>query len=291
MRGVKKLFWVPLVLLLALVAVLIYLLPRYDIVLRLKDPLDIQLQGTIPLKADVENQQVSVEVQEQLDATVSLDKFGIPLDETIEVPLNMHLSVPIDSDVRIDEPLSLSLSIPIDIVLTEKELDLSYLEIPIDTEVFVDDMVSLDITVPIDSEVDTWFGMTVPVKADLPVKVQVPIRQRLRVQDRLKLQLGEFRIPVRATIPVTTQVHIRQPLRVTGLVEVPVNQTIKVPLKHTLNPDIPDAIPLRIMIESTMPARLKANMDTSIVIDQVFSADISGVRINVGEVRIESATP
>jgi hypothetical protein len=290
MRGVKKLFWVPLVLLLALVAGLIYLLPRYDIVLRLKDPLDIQLQGTIPLKADVENQQISVEVQEQLDATVSLDKFGIPLDETIEVPLSMHLSVPIDSDVRIDEPLSLSLSIPIDIVLTEKELDLSYLEIPIDTEVFVDDMVSLDITVPIDSEVDTWFGMTVPVKADLPVKVQVPIRQRLRVQDRLKLQLGEFRIPVSATIPVTTQVHIRQPLRVTGLVEVPVNQTIKVPLKHTLNPDIPDAIPLRIMIESTMPARLKANMDTSIVIDQVFSADISGVRINAGEVRIESAT-
>lgn len=280
---------VPLVLLLALVVAALYILPRYDIVLRLKDPLDIQLQGTIPLKADVENQQVSVEVQEQLDATVSLDKFGIPLDETIEVPLNMHLSVPIDSDVRIDEPLSLSLSIPIDIVLTEKELDLSYLEIPIDTEVFVDDMVSLDITVPIDSEVDTWFGMTVPVKADLPVKVQVPIRQRLRVQDRLKLQLGEFRIPVRATIPVATQVHIRQPLRVTGLVEVPVNQAIKVPLKHTLNPDIPDAIPLRIMIESTMPARLKANLDTSIVIDQVFSADISGVRINAGEVRVESS--
>lgn len=289
MRGVKKLFLILLVLLLALVAAALYILPRYDIVLRLKDPLDIQLQGTIPLKADVENQQVSVEVQEQLDATVSLDKFGIPLDETIEVPLNMHLSVPIDSDVRIDEPLSLSLSIPIDIVLTEKELDLSYLEIPIDTEVFVDDMVSLDITVPIDSEVDTWFGMSVPVKADLPVKVQVPIRQRLRVQDRLKLQLGEFRIPVSATIPVTTQVHIRQPLRVTGLVEVPVNQTIKVPLKHTLNPDIPDAIPLRIMIESTMPARLKANMDTSIVIDQVFSADISGVRINAGEVRVESS--
>lgn len=274
--------------LLALVATVLLALPGYDIVLGVKDPIGILLRGSIPLKAELENQQVTVEMQEEVNASVSLGRFGIPLDETLEIPLNLRLTVPIETDVRIDEPLSLSLLVPIDTVLTEKELDLSQLEIPVDTEVYVDDVITLDVLVPIDSEVKTSLGMRVPVKADLPVKMQVPIRQKVRVKDRLKLKLGAFRVPLRATIPVQTQVQIQKTLRVKGLVDVPVRENIQVPLRQTIHPDIPPSIPLSITLKSAMPARLKASLDATIAIDQVLPAEIGEVRVNAGDVRIES---
>ena len=59
-----------------------------------------------------------------------LSDLTIDLDEFVDVPLKMNVSVPIDSDVLVDQPLDVAMDVPIDTVLSEKELDLNQLEIP-----------------------------------------------------------------------------------------------------------------------------------------------------------------
>lgn len=279
------------VLLLSAAGAVLFSLPQYDLVLGVKDPVNVLLQGVIPLKAVLLDQPVDVEVQEDLIAVARIAPFDVHLDETLDIPLNLQLKAPIESEVRIEEPLNLALVVPIDLVLTEKELDLSHLEIPIDSEVFIDDMIALDIVVPIDSEVETTLGVKVPVKANLPVKMQVPIRQKVRVKDRLTLNLDRFQLALRAEVPVQTQLQLKQTLRVSGMVDVPINQRIQVPLRQTIRPDIAPDIPLAITLKSKMPAKLKADLDAAIQINESFPAEIGDVRISAGGVKFESRLP
>ena len=75
--------------------------------------------------------------------------------ETIEVPLDFRMNVPVDTSMRIDQTIDVAMTVPIDVVLTERELDLTKLEIPIDTELYIDDVIPLELEIPIDTEVET----------------------------------------------------------------------------------------------------------------------------------------
>lgn len=263
---------------------------RYEIVLRLKDDVQVTVRGELPLQASVE-QDVSVGLSKEFEAKVRLGKLAIPLDETLAIPLNFALTVPLDSEVSLDSPIRLALEVPIDTVLTERDLDLSQLVIPIDTEVMVDDIIDVEVVVPLDSHVKTALGITVPVKADLPVKLKIPIRQKIRVRDRIHVKPDKLRLPLHTRIPVDLTFQLRDKLRVRGDVKVPLRETLHVRLKQTIRPDLQQELPVHVSLDGQLPARLKATLDAKVSVNQAIPTHLGVIRIDASDVTVAPRTP
>ena len=260
------------------------------LVLRLDEDVEVLLRGKIPLRAAID-QQVDVSIAKNIAADVSLGTLTIPLDTSFQVPLDFVLDVPLDTEIAVDDTLNLSARVAIDTVLTERELDLGKLAIPIDTDIFVDDMIAIELTVPIDSEVTTVLGVTVPVKMSVPVKAKVPIRQTDHVRDVITVSVPQVRVPLHLVLPVRAQVPLQQTLRVRGNVRVPVKRRISVPVKQLLHVSIADPLPVEVALAGRVAADLKAELDTTVSIEQAIPAHLGAIEIEPSELTIERGKP
>ena len=97
-RRTQWLTW--MVALLALGGALLWAASRYEVVLRVKQDVPVLLRGDVPLRASIA-QRVEIGVAEDLAANVRLGRLDIPLHETLELPLNLALKVPVDSEIAI----------------------------------------------------------------------------------------------------------------------------------------------------------------------------------------------
>ena len=264
----------------------VWLLRRYEVVVRFKTEVPVSLRGTLPLRAAIE-QRVDVGIDDEVEAQVKLGSLQLPLDEQLDVPLDLTLQVPIDSDVMIDQPVRLSLMVPIQTVLTEREIDLNQLEIPIG-DVFVDDVVDIADVVHIDTQVQTALGITVPVKAAVPIKTKVRIKQALRVVNSVKVRLERLQIPINAQIPVETSVQLRQTFRVRGTVEVPIRQRVIIPVKQTITANLPESVGVSVKLCDKVHAHLKADLAAEVAFDRAIPAQLGAVHIDGEQVRLQA---
>ena len=267
----------------------VWLLRRYEVVVRFKSEVPVSLRGTLPLRAAIE-QRVDVGIDDEVEASVTLGPLQLPLDERLEVPLDLMLEVPIDSDVSIDQPVRLSLLVPIHTVLTEQEIDLNQLEIPIG-DVFVDDVVDIADVVHIDTQVQTALGISVPVKAAVPIKTKVRIKQALRVVNSVKVQLDKLQIPIHAQIPVETSFQLQQTFRVRGTVQVPIRQSVTIPVKQTITANLPESLGVSVTLRDKVHAYLKADLAAEVGFDRAIPAQLGAVHIDGEQVRIQAKRP
>jgi hypothetical protein len=253
---------------------------------RLADDVGVALRGAFPLHAALD-QPIDVTIDKELAAKIKLGTLRVDLDEVLDLPIDMRLEVPIDSDLRIDQALDLKLTVPIDTVLTERELDLSQVTVPIDTDVFIDDSIDLDIVLPIDTEVTTTLGLHVPVKAQIPVKMKVPIHQKLHVRDNLKLGVHKLRVPLKLSLPVRVHLPLDQNFRVRGTIVAPVKQRLRVPLRKTITPKLAAEVPVMVRLSGQMPANLKTKLDATVTIDRPLQTRLSPLRIGATDVSVD----
>jgi hypothetical protein len=267
-----------------LASIVLWGLRHFELVVRLRNQVPVHLRGKLPLRAAIE-QQVDVRIHDDVAASVTLGALRIPLDETLTVPLDFVLAVPVDSEMTIDQPITLALDVPIQTVLTEQELDLNQLEVPIG-DIFIEDYVNVEDVVHIETHVETTLGITVPVKADIPIKARFLIRQNVHVKDPLKLNLDKLQIPIRATIPVEATFPLRQTFRVRGMVEVPVKQSIAVPIHQVITAAVPGSLPVTVTLSQNVPAHLKASIEAEVAVEQAIAAELGEVRIGADQVQL-----
>jgi hypothetical protein len=79
------------------------------------------------------------------------------------------------------------------------------------------------------------FNVSLPVKSEIPVRVKIPINQHLQVMDTIKLDAYGYEIPLTTTIKLKQQVPIKQTLFIEGDINVPVNQTVLLPVKKIIH--------------------------------------------------------
>ena len=267
-------------------AVVVWLASRTTLVLRLDHDVPVLLRGKIPFRAAID-QRVDVGIVEGLHANVSLGRLSVPLDTAFEVPLDFTLDVPLDNEINVADSLELDTKVAIDTVLTEHEIDLSQLQIPIDTDVYVDDSIAVETTVPVDSEVTTLLGVTVPVHMKVPIKTKIPIHQKVHVRDVIQLKTQHARIPLHMTLPVHAKVPLARALHVRGNVRVPVKQRVRVPVKQLLALDLVGPLPVTVALQGKLPAQLKADLDTSVTLDQAIPARLGRIEIKAANLSLE----
>jgi hypothetical protein len=272
---------------LGLVALAAMLLVRRRLVVRLEldDGVRIALKSSVPFRTTIE-QALEVAINHDIETRAKLSNLTIDLDEFVDVPIKMNVSVPIDSDVLIDQPLDVAMDVPIDTVLSEKELDLNQLEIPIDDDVFIDDAVNVETVLPVNTTVTTTLGVKVPVSANIPIKMRVPIRQKLHVKQRLKLALKKVRVPLHMTVPIRTRIPIRQKFRVKGVISAPVEQTLRVPIKKRIRPKVNEDVAVAVRLTGKLPAEIKGNFDSVVRLDKEFEAHIGPLQVSAENVTL-----
>lgn len=260
---------------------------RNKVVIRLKvdDDVHVAMHGSVPFRTTIQ-QGVDVVINRDLETRVKLGNFAIHLDESVDVPLSMNISVPIDSDVLIDQPLDLAIDVPIDTVLSEKELDLNQLTIPIDQDVFVNDAIKVDAVVPIHTTVTTTLGVNVPVDANIPLKMSVPIKQKLHVKDNLKLALRAVRVPLKMVVPVHMQVPLHQTFRVRGTISAPIKQTVRVPIRKDIHPTAISDVPVAVKLTGKLPADIKGTFDSVVALDKEFVTRIGPMQVSASNMTL-----
>lgn len=265
-----------------------YFLRRYEIVLRVRDEVPIEIREPLAVKTHID-QQLDVTIPDHARAVVSLGPMEIPIDETLEVPLALSLQVPIDSEVKVDQPIAVRATIPVHYVLTEKELDLSNLVVPIDSRVLIDDVIEVNTTIPIDTTVQTTMGVVVPVKGSIPVRTQVPIRQRLRVKDRIAVKPDRVSIPLNLQLPIDATIPFKQVLRVRGVIDVPVTQRVRVPVRHVLHPELVEPIAVRVVFDDALSAGISAELNTTVDIPRPIPLLIGDLPLRPREFHLRAA--
>ncbi|HEX6659558.1 MAG TPA: hypothetical protein VF065_15815, partial [Ilumatobacter sp.] len=111
--------------------------------------------------------QISAGVEE---AITGLRTFG---DSTIEFPVNIDQTIPVETEVVIDRTVQVPIktTIPINQSFdTTIQVDTPFGKIPLDVTVPV------DVEVPVDLTVDIPINETVPIKDEIPVKLDVPVK-------------------------------------------------------------------------------------------------------------------
>lgn len=275
-----------LVTLVAVSFALLSALSHVSLYIDLGDQVRVSFKGSVPFRTTIEKP-VQVAIDEQVEAGVFLDKtLRVPLKENLDIPLNIGLDVPIDSDLFVDQTIALSLNVPVETVLTQREIDLSRLEIPLNTEVFIDDVLDLDFTVPLDTEIKTVLGATVPVKGTLPIRTRVPIRQKVHIADTVQVGVKNLHAPLKMVVPIQVQVPLKQNIRVTGSIHVPIKQTITVPIDKKIDVPISDPFPVSVKLKGSFPARLNAELDSSITIDDTVPVKLGTLKIKSEALRI-----
>jgi hypothetical protein len=258
---------------------------RYELVLRVRDPVSVQVLSAVPIRAPIA-QRLDIRLDETLRASAELADLTVPLDETLEVPLDVALDVPISATVQIAEPLHIALDAPVRMLLTERELGSLSFDVPIDSAVFVNDIVEVDTVVPLDTHVTTALGLRVPVKADVPIHARIPIKQRVRVQDRVHVTIAQFRIPLQTSVRIDTTVPIRDALRVTGTVHVPLKQRLRIPLHQTLHPRVAGAVPVTVKVAGSLPAEVRGDVHTDIRLAEPLQTTLGAVHVSLGDLQL-----
>ena len=111
--------------------------------------------------------QISAGVEE---AITGLRTFG---DSTIEFPVNIDQTIPVETEVVIDRTVQVPIktTIPINQSFdTTIKIDTPLGKVPLDVTVPV------DVEVPVDLTVDIPINETVPIKDEIPVKLDVPVK-------------------------------------------------------------------------------------------------------------------
>lgn len=164
----------------------------------------------------------------------------------------------------IDQPVQVSVIDPINVnasVLDNLEIALDQ---TISTRVPVDQMVTIPITDTLNMEVE--FDGEVPIAMDVRVQDQITIDQVLEVDAVIDAKvLGDWhklpikgRIPVKAVVPVDLLIPVDQlvQLQFNAPVRARILDPLRVPLKTTIDADIPIRSQMSVPVLSDMQARV-----------------------------------
>jgi hypothetical protein len=268
---------------LALTALLAVVALRHTVIaVRTRGEVPVSLVTPVSVTASVRDA-VDVKLDGEVAASATLEPFAVAVDQRVDVPIRAVIDVPLDAKIMVDDVINVRSKVPVDLMLTEKELDLSRLEVPIDDDIFIDDIIDVETVVPIDSTATTLLGMKVPVKMNVPVKLRVPVRQKIHVRDHVVIGLTRFRLPLHLNVPIVADVPVKQEVHVYGRVQVPVDQTISVPLKQRLEVAVPGEVPVKVKVGGAIPARLASALSIDANLGE-------GVKARVGEVRIDGSS-
>jgi hypothetical protein len=262
---------------------------RYELVLRVRHPVEVGLAADLPAVAKI-SQRVGVRLDEELHAQAELGMLSVPLDETLDVQLDARLDLPIHATVRLAEAIPVEADVPIRTTLTERELGTLSLEVPIDADMMVDDVIVVDTVVPLDTHVQTALGIRVPVKANVPIRARVPIKQRIHVRDRLAVKVAHFKFPLQTELHVSTKVPLTAPLTIEGRAQIPLKQRLRIPLKQTLHPQLKGALPVTVRITGDVPAEVHGDLRTSVHVEGPLQTTLGAVRVALEDVVFEPRT-
>lgn len=135
------------------------------------------------------------------------------------------------------------------------------------------------VEVPIQDTLHTviTFDHAVPVKMDVPISVNIPLDQTLHVDSTVQVKVmgqhislpirGDIpvkaQIPLKLTVPVDQQIH----LKFVAPADATLKQTLKVPLKTSIDARIP--------IQGAMQVPVKSDLEAQVIINHPIPALIT----------------
>lgn len=171
----------------------------------------------------LENQKVSIDLQEPLQAEVQI------LDAlSVDVTGNIDASIPIKENLNIDVKQTLTPRVYFDN------------DVPIKTTIPVREILNVDQILPIDTKVKVKIlgrDITLPLKGDIPIVLNVPIRMDIPLEQKVKMK---FDVPIRADLKQNLIIPIDEVLDanipIAGHLNVPIKTALKatVDVKNTL---------------------------------------------------------
>lgn len=172
-------------------------------------PALVSLPDAIPVTADVLN---ALDVQ-------------IDGDIAAKVPVNQHITVPIQETLRVTASVDS--------------------EVPIRMTVPVREHVLVDQVVPVNTKVQVrvmGYDLTLPVRGDIPIKALIPVNLDIPVDQRVKVQ---FTTPAEVNIAQSLTV----PLKAVIESVVPINTQLSVPVQSALHAKVTIPQPVPAIIE------------------------------------------
>ncbi len=135
------------------------------------------------------------------------------------------------------------------------------------------------IEVPIQDTLHTIisFDHAVPVKMDVPLNVTIPLDQILHVDSTVQVKvLGQqLSLPIRGDIPVKAQIPLKLNVPVDQQVHLKFVAPADATLKQTLKIPLKTSIDARIPIQGAMQVPVKSDLEAQVIISQPIPAVIS----------------
>ncbi len=270
----------------------ILLIRQLEFMMNVNKPMNIAINGKVPLNASVDST-IGIKLLSDLKTRISIeDALSIDMNEVIDVPLKMTLTVPLNTDVFMDQVLDLKFDLPVDINLDQSEIGLNNLVIPFNKKLRIHDSLAVDFSIPLDTKIRTNFkhfmNISLPVKADIPVKVNIPIDQPLQVNDTLILNAQDYHIPLKTIIPVAAQVPIKQKVHISGELTVPVDQMVSIPLKKVIHAPVTKPFTANVKtLNDNIQTSFNSNLSATATFTQPLRVDkMDSLRIDPSDIKI-----
>lgn len=254
--------------------------------------IQIHIKESVPLEAQIDST-VLIRLINDLETQIRInDDLKISLNEKFDVPLEMELLVPLNTEVFMDQVLELNFDLPVDIVLDQSEMPLNDLVIPFNQKMKIVDSLDVNFSIPLDTKIRTnfkkFFNVNLPIQAEIPVSQKIPVNQPLQVNDTLTLSMMDYQIPLKTTIPVSAQVPIKQLVKIDGELLVPVNQDVSISLVKVISTPVMESFTAEVKTLNKLETEFKSTLKTNATFSEPLQVEkMDSLRIEPSKVKFQ----